>query len=207
ALPQRPACPAGGGGGVTGVEVTGQALLLPPHAGEGRGGAVSDARTCGAAVGLCPHLNPPPRAGGGVTGAEAAGQALLLPPHAGEGRDGGGVGREDLRRSGRTLPPPQPSPAGGGGGPRAWRRLGRPAPSPACGGRPGWGAASDARIRNEATAPCRLCVPPRDNTRRAMLGAIRTPPAPCTWSSCSSRSATTTAPPFRGRCSTRYAPS
>src|SRR5690606_39539013 len=33
------------------------------------------------------------------------------------GRPGwGGVGREDLRRSGRTLPPPQPSPAGGGGG-------------------------------------------------------------------------------------------
>src|SRR5690606_27575941 len=38
------------------------------------------------------------------------------PPHGGEGREGGGVGREAWRRSGRTLPPPQPSPADGGGG-------------------------------------------------------------------------------------------
>src|SRR5690606_38320281 len=132
--------PPRAGEGVTGVEAAGQALLLPPHAGEGRGGAVSDARTCGAAVGpcphpgppplagegvsrawrrlgrpcsfprmrgkagmgaasdartcgaavgLCPHPNPPPRTGEGGHGRGGGWAALLLPPHAGEGRDGG----------------------------------------------------------------------------------------------------------------------
>src|SRR5690606_39977305 len=47
--------------------------------------------------------------------------------------------REDLRRSGRTLPPPQPPPAGGGGGHGRGGGWAGPAPSPACGGRPGWG--------------------------------------------------------------------
>src|SRR5690606_38290820 len=54
--------------------------------------------------------------GRGCHGSGGGWAALLVPPHAGEGRDGGRVRREDLWRSGRTLPPPQPSPAGGGGG-------------------------------------------------------------------------------------------
>src|SRR5690554_6219194 len=89
-------------------------------------GAVSNARICGAAVGLCPHPNPPPRTGGGGHGRGGGWAALLLPPHAGEGRDGGGVGREGLRRSGRTLPPPQPSTADGGRGATGVEAAGPP---------------------------------------------------------------------------------
>src|SRR5690606_26422354 len=116
-LPPPQPSTADGGRGATGVEAAGQALLLPPHAGEGRdGGGVRRAGLRGSGRALAAPQPPPAGGGGGVTGVGAAGQALLLPPHAGEGRDGGGVGREDLRRSGRTLPPPQPSTADGGRG-------------------------------------------------------------------------------------------
>src|SRR5690606_40160684 len=107
------------------------------------------------------HADAPPRTGGGGGHGRGGGwAALLLPPHAGEGRDGGGVGREDLRRSGRTLPPPQPSPADGGRGATGVEAAGPPCSFPRMRGKAGMGAVSDARICGAAVGLCPHPNPP-----------------------------------------------
>src|SRR5690606_23265857 len=100
--------------------------------------------------------------GRGATGVEVTGQALLLPPHAGEGRDGGGVGREDSRRSGRTLPPPQPSTADGGRGATGVEAAGQPCSFPRMRGKAGMGG----RVRREDPQRSNSTLPPLRSTSR-----------------------------------------